>query len=217
MEYKKNNCGRKEGVRSQKYEDAIRDFMLGKGSVAEIAKKYKIDRSGLNRAINSTKESTKPALSGKDLKDFVKDTKAHILQGISNLENLKNSPEKIHNEIAEDIMEELRMSNLKTAKFIHALGQRLLKDLLRETDALRDSGLLNLNNIQTSFKTLETASNFLGIPKTPMVAIQNNIQNNTLNNQRSNDKKEDFNINLNFVENKKKDIIDAEVVSKDDS
>ena len=212
-----SKVGRKEGVRSQKYEDAIRDFMLGKGSVAEIAKKYKIDRSGLNRAINSTKESTKPALSGKDLKDFVKDTKAHILQGISNLENLKNSPEKIHNEIAEDIMEELRTSNLKTAKFIHALGQRLLKDLLRETDALRDSGLLNLNNIQTSFKTLETASNFLGIPKAPMVAIQNNIQNNAINNQRSNDKKDDFNINLSFVENKKEEMIEAEVIKEDNS
>lgn len=212
-----SNAGRKQGIRSQKYEDAIRDYMLGKGSVAEIALKYGIDRSGLNKAINSTKNSTNNELNGKALKDYVAETKASILNGISNLENLKSSTEKIHNDLADDIMEDLRMSNLKTAKFIHALGQRLLKDLLETTNNLRENNQMNLKNLNSSFKTLEMANNVLGIPK-PMIAIQNNIQNNQLNAKGSLDsaKKDDFNINIEFVESKQKkekenEIIDIEV------
>lgn len=207
-----SNVGRKQGIRSQKYEEAIKEFMLGKGSVSEIALKYGIDRSGLNRAINSTKNSTKNELSGKALKDYVAETKANILNGISNLETLKNSTEKIHNDLADDIMEELRMSNLKTAKFIHALGQRLLKDLLETTNSLREQNLMDLKNLNSSFKALETANNVLGIQKNPIVAIQNNIQNNSnLNNINATDDKKELKIEVEVIESKKDDFIDVEV------
>ena len=208
-----SKVGRKAGVRSKNYDEAIKDFMLNRGSISEIAKRYKIDRSGLHKAINSIKNSTaNNELQGKDLKELVAETKAGILNGVSNLETLKKSTSPLHNEIADEIMEELRMSNLKTAKFIHALGQRLLKDLLETTNELRENNQLNLQNLNMSLRTLETANNFLGLPKNPIIAVQNNIQNNQLNTQSNLkvDTKSDFNININFVKAKNKN--DDEII-----
>ena len=207
--------GRKPGKRTKNYELAIKDYMLGKGNISELALRYNVDRSGLSKAINSTDKSKysteNKTFNGGTLKEFVTETKANILNGIEHLETLKNSSNKLHNDIAEDIMEELRTSDLKTAKFIHALGQRLLKDFLEVTNKLREDGEMDLKNINFSLKTLETANNFLGIPKSPLIAIQNNIQNNNKGLQEAEIKKP-IDININFVKKDDKNKIKNDTI-----
>ncbi|ENL6798502.1 hypothetical protein AB5Q79_001619, partial [Campylobacter jejuni] len=84
-----------------------------------------------------------------------------------------------------------------------------------ELEFLRENGALNLDRISDSFDALDKANKVLGLPKAPLIAVQNNIQNNQLNSKDGLDsaKKDDFNININFVKAKKKkddDIIDVE-------
>ncbi|EDP2938666.1 hypothetical protein GJ234_07640 [Campylobacter jejuni] len=215
MENKKSNCGRKAGIRGESYNQAMQDYFMGKGSISELAKKYKINRSGLSTAINSTKEINCINVGDVPLKEFATSTKETILAGINNLETLKNSTEVMHRNIAENIMEEIKATNLKTAKYIQLIGSKLLQDFEKELEFLRENGALNLDRISDSFEALDKANKVLGLPKAPLIAVQNNIQNNQLNSKGSLDsaKKHDFNININFIKAKKKkddDIIDVE-------
>ena len=76
-----------------------------------------------------------------------------------------------------------------------------------------------MDRISDGFEALDKANKVLGLPKAPLIAVQNNIQNNQLNAKGSLDsaKKDDFNININFIKAKKKkdDIIDINVINDD--
>lgn len=214
----KKTCGRKAGIRNEKYNQAMQDYFLGKGSISELAKKYKINRSGLSTAINSTQEINCVNVGEVPLKEFATSTKETIIAGINNLETLKKSTNSIHRDLAENIMLEIKATNLKTAKYIQLIGSKLLEDFDKELSYLRESGELNLENLKESFEALEKANKVLGLPRTPLIALQNNIQNNIQNNKTSNSNNKDFNVKIEVIEAKPKNnddlIINVDEVQK---
>ena len=78
MEYHSSNnnqtkhkrAGRSKGIRSKKYSQALQEYFSGNDSIAYIAKKHNIDRSGLSKAIKSTKKSTFEILKDSEFKNF---------------------------------------------------------------------------------------------------------------------------------------------------
>lgn len=212
MSVKKSNAGRKPNKRSEKVENAIKEYLLGNAEVGELAKKYDIDRSGLYKAIKST-ESDKIHTSGSNLKTAIQQTKQALSVGLNNLQTLKNSDNKIHNEIADNIMSELEQQAYNDFKIIRTLVKKTLVDIHNDTEKLRQQDKMDLDNINKTLLALRTANQIIGIPnKTPLVAIQNNIQNNT---QTNNNKESDLKININVIQppKKKKESEIIEVIS----
>ena len=191
-------AGRKQGVRSEAYNLALQDYLSGGGSVAEIAKKYGIDRSGFNKVINSTNKDASETLGTDNLKEVAIESKNAVIEGLKNIEVLKNSTNPIHNALAENLIQKIQETNLTLARNIQVIGSQLLQDLDNEITHLRNKGDMDMININRAFTNLEIANRIMGIPKAPQTQI--NIQNN--NNNANDDKAKDkdtLNIKVNFV------------------
>lgn len=219
---KKNpkGAGRKAGVRSEKYNLALQDFLMGKGSVAEIAKKYGIDRSGLNKVINSTNREAEQQLGVSDLKAVAVESKEAVIGGLENIQALKNSTNPTHQALADNLLTTIQETSLSLARNIQIIGGGLLKDLHNEIAELRGQGKMKLETIGKALTNLEIANRIVGIPKAPQTQI--NIQNNNANIQSTGEntnQNRGLNIKVLVMEKPKdqimkeneKDVIDAVV------
>lgn len=210
-------AGRKAGVRSKQYNTALQDYFTGGGSVAEIAKKHGIDRSGLNKVINSTNKEAEASLGTNDLRAVAVESKNAVIDGLKNLEALKNSTNPTHNALADNIMNSIYATNLTLAKNIQIIGSGLLKDLHREITDLREKGEMKMGNINKALSNLEIANRIMGIPKAPQTQI--NIQNNNANINASKGTQAEQKKEIRFVTisskddlKKAEDIIESEVI-----
>lgn len=190
-------AGRKQGVRSKAYNLALQDYLSGGGSVAEIAKKYGIDRSGFNKVINSTNKEAVETLGTDDLKEVALESKNAVIEGLKNIEVLKNSANPIHNALADNLIQKIQETNLTLARNIQIIGGSLLQDLHKEITSLRSNGDMDMININRAFTNLEIANRIMGIPKAPQTQI--NIQNNNNTNDDKTKDKDTLNIKVNFI------------------
>lgn len=205
-------AGRKAGVRSEKYKQAIQDYLSGGGSIAEIAKKYDISRQTFHRVIKATNEEAKATLGTSDLRGVAIESKNAVIEGLKNIEVLKKSDNPTHNALAENILTSIQETNLTLAKNIQIIGGSLLKDLHKEIGELRARGEMRMGNINKALNNLEIANRIMGIPKTPSTQI--NIQNNNANIQNSTTSKEDDVLELVLISTKEeaKAIIEGEII-----
>lgn len=208
--------GRKPGVRSEKYNLALQDWLTGGGSVAEIAKKYGIDRSGLNKVINSTNKEAQTVFGTSDLRSVAVESKNAVIEGLKNLEAMKKSTNPVHQALADNIIEKIQETSLTLARNIQIIGAKLLRDLDTQTTILRECNKLTLNNIDQAFTALQKANTILGIPKAPSTQI--NIQNNNANISQT-PKSQDARKEIRFVTieskedlNKVQPILEGEVI-----
>lgn len=205
-------AGRKAGVRSEKYNNALQDYLSGGGSVAEIAKKYDISRQAFYKAINATNQEAEATLGTNDLRSVAVESKNAVIEGLKNIEVLKKSDNPTHNALAENIITSIQETNLTLAKNIQIIGGGLLKDLHKEIGELRARGEMKMGNINKALTNLEIANRIMGVPKSPSTQI--NIQNNNANIQGGEAKKDDDVLELVLVNSKEEaqKIIEGEII-----
>lgn len=206
-------AGRKPGVRTEAYNLALQEYLNGEGSVAEISKKYGIDRSGLNKVINSTNKEAESMLGTNDLRGVALESKNAVINGLKNIEALKNSTNPTHNALAENIIDKIKSTNLTLARNIQVIGGSLLQDLARVIAELRAHDKMDLKHINEALVNLDIANRIVGIPKSPntMINIQNNQNNQTNISTSDKDSHAGIKFEIEFVSKKDDDVIDVAI------
>lgn len=194
-------------------------------SITDLAKKHGVQRGHLNTKIKEVRDKYEnpkknefghiiadPDIEKPELRELVADTKRQLLNGAHGLEQIRQIDSPIAQELYEDILDDLRTINLRTAKYITKLGVGVLKDFQSAAEELRAQGKMDLKNIKLSTEILKTANDFLGIPKAQM---QINIQNNQNNISGSNGGSLD-NISFEII-SKTQEVVEGEIVETEDS
>lgn len=166
-----------------KYEDAYQFKVLNPQlSTQKLAEMFGVDRSGLHKYIKQKNDDD--STSGiHNAKNAVMDIK----NGLDTLKNLQDSTNARDREVADKALKTLEEYYPQMKSVFANIQNRVLNALDRETQRMEESGELDLNNIAKAQVILKTANDTNAfIPKTPLVAVQNNIQNNNANIQGSN-------------------------------
>lgn len=187
------------------YEDIIAEYQTGLYSVNFLAKKYKVKRGTLASFISKNNIT---------ISNNIKDGIIAIDKG---LEKIKVTKEKaISNELATKEKEMIKNSLNKGFEYLEARHGELATltvKLVTKGLAISNEMLDNASNSQdllNTMKSIKTGADTLGLfPKTPLVAIQNNI-NKEIN---QGIQAQNLKIDINFIDSDKKEgeIIDAEI------
>lgn len=198
---------RKKYKTKYNYDEIGLKYQTGQFTLGQLCKMYGIGKSTLSEYLSThgyiKSEHSEQAIS-------------HLSRGFAELELLKN--EKNSEQLIQETLRIVRERNPQFARTLQELSSRLLdKAFLMLEEATSPSELNQIGSVMQKVNdTLQV------IPKAPLINLQNNIQNNTQTNIKNGgngvsiERKEDFNININFVENKNKDkkekidIIDVE-------
>lgn len=202
-----------------KYEDAYQFKVLNPQlSTQKLAEMFGVDRSGLHKYIKQKNDDD--STSGiHNAKNAVMDIK----NGLDTLKNLQDSTNARDREVADKALKTLEEYYPQMKSVFANIQNRVLNALDREVEKMEAMGELDLNNIAKAQIILKTANDTNAfIPKTPLVAVQNNIQNNNANIQGSNanggeEKGNEIKIKVNVLKAKSRfadddDAIEGEIV-----
>lgn len=193
-----------------KYEDAYQYYLINQNkgeSIRAIARKFKVDDTGLGNYIKKQKSAeSAPPIS-------------HAIEGIKNglevIKDLQESAKTRDKEIAQKAIATLEEYYPQMRSIFAGIQNRVLNALDRETQRMEAMEELNLENIAKVQHVLKVANDTTSfIPKTPLVAVQNNIQNNNQNIQGGEAKKDDDVLELVLVNSKEEaqKIIEGEII-----
>lgn len=205
-------AGRKKGKWDTKYIMAMLDYFENDEdiNIYTIAKKHNLHSGHLYRVIKAEKARAREEIGMDNLKEVVSETTQAMRAGLHNLEVLKNSPNPIHNTLADGILNKMQTDNLSIARNIQVIGSKLLKDLDGELNDIRAKGKMNLDNINRGLNNLEIANRIMGMPKMPSTLI--NIQNNQNNLIKEREAIKEISITIETPE-----VTDAEIIENDQS
>lgn len=194
-----------------KYEDAYQFKVLNPQlSTQKLAEMFGVDRSGLHKYIKQKNDDD--STSGiHNAKNAVMDIK----NGLDTLKNLQDSTNERDREVADKALKTLEEYYPQMRSIFAGIQNRVLNALDRETQTMEAMGELNLENIAKVQSVLKVANDTTSfIPKTPLVAVQNNIQNNNQNIQGGEAKKDDDVLELVLVNSKEEaqKIIEGEII-----
>lgn len=161
-----------------KYEDAYQFKVLNPQlSTQKLAEMFGVDRSGLHKYIKQKNDDD--STSGiHNAKNAIMDIK----NGLDTLKNLQDSTNQREREVADKALKTLEEYYPQMKAVFANIQNRVLNALDVETQKMEMMGELDLNNIakaQTILKIANDTNAF--IPKTPLVAVQNNINNQNAN------------------------------------
>lgn len=199
------------------YEPIVAEYVAGLASVADLAKKYKCNRTALHNHIKK---------HNIQVDDKIKTGIAYIKSGINELHSLKeeiiSDTENNVNDKSVILKKQALMKGFEHLERYGDFGSfavGVAKKLLKKSNELLNEVSTPAELAQVAAST-KTSFDLLGItpPKTPLVAIQNNI--NSAGEKASGKKLE---INVNFIQStqsgadekkENKDAIDVEVIDK---
>lgn len=190
------------------YTDAIAEYQTGLYSVSYLAKKYKVKRGTLASFISKNNIT------------ISNNTQQAILSIDRGLEKLKQEKEQIlSNDLATKEQEQRINALNKGFEYLEARHGLLAKGVVDLVGrGFKKSGEMlemveNSQDLLNTMKAIKTGADTLGLfPKSPLVAIQNNI-NKEINQQIG---AQNLQIEINFIDKKEKnDIIDAETIEND--
>lgn len=192
------------------YEPIVAEYVAGLASIPDLAKKYKCNRTALYNHIKKN-----------DIKvnDKISSGIAYIKSGINELHSLKeeiiSDAENNVNDKSVILKKQALMKGFEHLERYGDFGSfavGVAKKLLKKSNELLNEVSTPAELAQVAAST-KTSFDLLGItpPKTPLIAIQNNI--NGADKKTSGKKLE---INVNFIHEKKesKETIDVEVIDK---
>lgn len=160
-----------------KYEEPYQYYLLNQSrgeSMRAIAKKFGVDHNGFSRFC---KKQESPQDSPP-----INNAIEGIKNGLEVIKNLQESPIPRDNQLAQKAIQTLEDYHPQMKSIFASIQNRVLNALDRETQTMEAMGELNLDNIEKAQRILKSANDTNAfIPKTPMVAVQNNIQNNNQN------------------------------------
>lgn len=192
-----------------KYEEPYQYYLLNQNngeSIRAIAKKFGVNQTGLSRYISSQESS----LESSRLNNAVEGIKG----GLEVIKNLQESSLPRDNQLAQKAIATLEEYYPQMKSIFASIQNRVLNALDRETQTMESMGELTINNIAKVQSVLKTANDTNAfIPKTPLVAVQNNISNQNIQNPTTQSKDDDV-LELVLVSSKEeaKAIIEGEIV-----
>lgn len=160
-----------------KYEDAYQYYLINQNrgeSIRAIARKFKVDDTGLGNYIKKHKSAeSAPPIS-------------HAIEGIKHglevIKEMQESAKPRDNQLAQKAIATLEEYYPQMRGIFAGIQNRVLNALDRETQTMEARGELNLDNIAKVQSVLKVANDTTSfIPKTPLVAVQNNINNQNAN------------------------------------
>ena len=190
------------------YTDAIAEYQTGLYSVSDLARKYKVKRGTLASYISKNNIT------------ISNNTQQAILSIDRGLEKLKQEKEQIlSNDLATKEQEQRINALNKGFEYLEARHGLLAKGVVDLVGrGFKKSGEMlemveNSQDLLNTMKAIKTGADTLGLfPKSPLVAIQNNI-NKEINQQIG---AQNLQIEINFIDKKEKsDIIDAETIENE--
>lgn len=194
-----------------KYEEPYQYYLLNQNkgeSIRAIARKFNIDHNGFSRFI---KKQESPQDSPR-----INNAIEGIKNGLEVIKDLQESPLQRDNQLAQKAIATLEEYYPQMRSIFAGIQNRVLNALDRETQTMEAMGELTIDNIAKVQSVLKSANDTNAfIPKTPLVAVQNNIQNNNANIQGANQsKKDDDTLELVIVSSKEEaqKIIEGEVI-----
>lgn len=194
-----------------KFEDAFQYKVLNPSlSTQKLAEMFGVDRSGLHRYIKSKTLEAESTSGIHNAKNAV----MGIKNGLDTLKNLQESTNRRDVEIAEKALKTLEEYYPEMKSIFASIQNRVLNALDRETQTMEAMGELTMDNIAKVQSVLKTANDTNAfIPKTPLVAVQNNISNQNIQNPTTQSKDDDV-LELVLVSSKEeaKAIIEGEIV-----
>ena len=192
-----------------KYEEPYQYYLLtqNKGeSIRAIARKFKVDDTGLGNYIKKQKS----AESAHAITNAVEGIKS----GLEVIKGFQESAVPRDNQLAQKAIATLEDYYPQMRSIFASIQNRVLNALDRETQTMESMGELNIDNIAKVQSVLKTANDTNAfIPKTPLVAVQNNISNQNIQNSTTQSKDDDV-LELVLVSSKEeaKAIIEGEIV-----
>lgn len=192
-----------------KYEEPYQYYLLNQNngeSIRAIAKKFGVNQTGLSRYISSQESSLESAR----LNNAVEGIKG----GLEVIKNLQESSLPRDNQLAQKAIATLEEYYPQMRGIFAGIQNRVLNALDRETQKMESMGELTIDNIAKVQSVLKTANDTNAfIPKTPLVAVQNNISNQNIQNPTTQSKDDDV-LELVLVSSKEeaKAIIEGEIV-----
>lgn len=192
-----------------KYEEPYQYYLLNQNkgeSIRAIARKFGVNQTGLMRYIASQKSS----LDSSQLSNAVEGIKG----GLEVIKNLQESSLERDKQLAQKAIATLEDYYPQMRSIFASIQNRVLNALDRETQTMESMGELTIDNIAKVQSVLKTANDTNAfIPKTPLVAVQNNISNQNIQNPTTQSKDDDV-LELVLVSSKEeaKSIIEGEIV-----
>lgn len=160
--------------KTSKYEEPYQYWILNQNkgeSMRAIARKFGVDDTGLGNYIKKQKS----AQSAHAITNAVEGIK----NGLEVIKDLQESASPRDNQLAQKAIATLEDCYPQMKNIFASIQNRVLNALDRETQKMEAMGELDLTNIAKTQHILKTANDTNAfIPKTPLVAVQNNIQNN---------------------------------------
>ena len=192
-----------------KYEDAYQYYLINQNkgeSIRAIARKFGVNQTGLMRYIASQKSS----LDSSQLSSAVEGIKG----GLEVIKNLQESSLERDKQLAQKAIATLEDYYPQMKSIFASIQNRVLNALDRETQTMDSMGELTIDTIAKVQSVLKTANDTNAfIPKTPLVAVQNNISNQNIQNPTTQSKDDDV-LELVLVSNKEeaKAVLEGEIV-----
>lgn len=199
--------------RRSKYEEAYQYWLFNPSeSILSIAKRFNVDDSGLNRYVKKNKESEQ---SGLGIQTAIVD----VSKGLDTLQSFMESESERDRELASKAIATLEQLHPQMKNTFANIANRVLNAFDKKTQAMEATGelhdLTELHKTTIIMKELNNSMQF--IPRTPLVAVQNNINNQNANVSTGGSEvikpKEKIEFSISFVDTKKEDdVVDGEIV-----
>lgn len=160
-----------------KYEEPYQYYIINKSkgeSIRAIAKKFGVNQTGLSRYISSQESSLESSRLGNAVEG--------IKGGLEIIKNLQESSIPRDNQLAQKAIATLEEYYPEMKSIFASIQNRVINALDRETQRMEAVGEMDLRGIaqtQSVLKMMNDTNAF--IPKTPLVAVQNNINNQNAN------------------------------------
>lgn len=159
-----------------KYEEPYQYYLLNQNkgeSIRAIARKFNIDHNGFSRFI---KKQESPQDSPR-----INNAIEGIKNGLEVIKDLQESPLQRDNQLAQKAIATLEEYYPQMRSIFAGIQNRVLNALDRETQTMEAMGELTIDNIAKVQSVLKSANDTNAfIPKTPLVAVQNNISNQNI-------------------------------------
>lgn len=198
--------------KTSKYEEPYQYWILNQNkgeSMRAIARKFGVDDTGLGNYIKKQK-SAQSAQSAHAITNAVEGIK----NGLEVIKDLQESASPRDNQLAQKAIATLEDYYPQMRGIFASIQNRVLNALDRETQTMESMGELTIDNIAKVQSVLKSANDTNAfIPKTPLVAVQNNINNQNIQNN-STQSKDDDTLELVLVSSKEeaKAIIEGEII-----
>lgn len=201
------------------YAPLFEAYEKGQIGASEIAKKYGINRASFLRAYKQEKEKVSPIISNSISKlddglNALQEAKSELEKKISNTQTLQGKElKKAQNEL--EINKRALENGVESLEKKYGALAKAAIGIVSRSFYKADELLTNVNTageFNQVMSGLKSGADMIGLfPKSPLVAIQNNINAGA----KSDSGKKPFEVKINFLHNKKEkkkdEVIDAEV------